>query len=228
MNSLKFEISEFVNDSYIHSVSFDELKKQCNNYLSVIDAMISCNEADIADFGILKSVLGGVHENLIGEKIDYWEKYYQALISKYDSLLKSGVHSQLQAYFGTLLSTYQELYNMWYAKELLYYEVDEKTSSLFAKSYGRQAISNMLAGLKGSFSLNNGYDASLASRQVVEVKDATKGSMRMELEVSYNKQLDKLDLLLGMEINKHLLTEEKTKSMKVRKVRKSLYACRRQ
>lgn len=28
LNSLKFEINEFVNDSYIHSVSFDELKKQ--------------------------------------------------------------------------------------------------------------------------------------------------------------------------------------------------------
>lgn len=183
LSSLKFEINEFVNDSYIHSVSFDELKKQCQNYTTVIDAMISCNEADIADFGILESVLDGVHEDLIGEKIDYWEKYYQALINKYNSLLDSGVHSQLQAYFGTLLSTYQELYNMWYAKELLYYEVDSKTSSLFAKSYGRQTISNMLAGLKTSFTLNDGYNANVVAAQKADIEKAITESVHMEPEV---------------------------------------------
>lgn len=38
LNMLKGSISEFVNDSSIHSVSFDQLKSQCRNYPDVIDA----------------------------------------------------------------------------------------------------------------------------------------------------------------------------------------------
>ena len=73
LNVLKGSITEFVNDSSIHSVSFDQLKSQCRNYLDVIDAMIYCNEADRADFVTLHGSVG--NETLIGADIDYWEKY---------------------------------------------------------------------------------------------------------------------------------------------------------
>ncbi len=78
---------------------------------------------------------------------------------------------------------YQQLYDNWYAKELAYYEIDGKTSTLFAKSYGRQAISNLLSALKDSFKLEEGYNSSVVAAQAIKVKNAMTGSVQMEPEV---------------------------------------------
>lgn len=51
-------ISGFIENDELQSKSFDKLKQQMGDYLSVIDSMISANEADIADYQTLKATVG--------------------------------------------------------------------------------------------------------------------------------------------------------------------------
>ena len=52
------KISGFIENDELQSQSFDKLKQQLNDYLTVIDSMISANEADIADYQNLKGSVG--------------------------------------------------------------------------------------------------------------------------------------------------------------------------
>ncbi len=185
LSELKMSITEFVNDSSIHSVSFDQLKSQCRNYLDVIDAMIYCNEQDKTDFVTLQGSVG--NEDLVGAIIDKWERYYKQKLDEtrrnYENVkgMVSGYAAlQMQAYYANLIQMYQQLYNYWYAKELAYYEIDGKTSTLFAKSYGRHAISNLLSALKDSFKLEEGYNSNMVAAQAIKVKNAVVGSVQMD------------------------------------------------
>lgn len=90
---------------------------------------------------------------------------------------------QMVAYFDTLIQMYTELYNLWYAKELAYYEIDGRTSSLFINSFGRQSIQNMIEGLKASFTLNDGYNSSIVAAQAAKIKNIANEAVHMEPEV---------------------------------------------
>lgn len=60
-------LNTFLNDSEIKSEAFDALKFQMSDYITVLQAMRTANNSDIADFATLKSAVGD--EVLIGSNI---------------------------------------------------------------------------------------------------------------------------------------------------------------
>ena len=51
-------VSAFVEDKEIVSISFDQLRQQCSNYIDIIDSIINMNSLDIEDYGILSESVG--------------------------------------------------------------------------------------------------------------------------------------------------------------------------
>ena len=70
-------VSAFVDDIEIESISFDQLKLQCSNYIDVINSIIEVNNSDIADYQTLSGAVGS--EVLEGDVIITNQEKYARL-----------------------------------------------------------------------------------------------------------------------------------------------------
>ncbi len=171
----KEKVAAFVNDKEMKSVSFGELKKQCGNYLDIIDLLIDANEQDIADFQILDEAVGT--DNLIGSIIlSNQEKYMQMRdnmeqsAEKYRSMAACSLSPTFCEYYLQIASFYQEMgeqYNeeflFWIAREELYDSIETTTSGLFTTSAANKSIISIcLSNVQQTFELGTDYNPNIS------------------------------------------------------------------
>ena len=179
-------VSAFVEDKEIISVSFDQLKLQCSNYVDAINSIIEVNNMDIADYQTLSSAVGS--ENLEGDVIiTNQEKYARLRDEAYEreSIYRSQAASDMDAGLKALHYAmaefchyqgdfYEERYQYWVEKEVLYDSIESSTSGLFTGSGAmRSALISLLVGLSESFHLNTGYNPSgmtVIKHQIARIK----------------------------------------------------------
>lgn len=157
-------LNTFLNDSEIKSEAFDALKLQMSDYITVLQAMRTANNSDIADFTTLKSSVGD--ELLIGGII--LEQKAAALRQKaadeetaqeYEREAKKASWPWESWYYNWKADKYwnmaeidQRLYLMWQAKEDRYDEIEGITSGLFlATTAMRAAAETGLGAINNAF-----------------------------------------------------------------------------
>ena len=157
-------LNTFLNDSEIKSEAFDVLKFQMSDYITVLQAMRTANNSDIADFTTLKSSVGD--ELLIGGII--LEQKAAALRQKaadeetaqeYEREAKKASWPWESWYYNWKADKYwnmaeidQRLYLMWQAKEDRYDEIEGITSGLFlATTAMRAAAETGLCAIDNAF-----------------------------------------------------------------------------
>lgn len=157
-------LNTFLNDSEIKSEAFDALKFQMSDYITVLQAMRTANNSDIADFATLKSAVGD--EVLIGSNI--LEQKAAALRQKaadedtaqyYEREAKKAFWSWESWYYNWKADKYwnmaeidQRLYLMWQEKEDRYDEIEGTTSGLFLATTAMRAAAEA-----GLCAINNAF-----------------------------------------------------------------------
>ena len=157
-------LNTFLNDSEIKSEAFDTLKLQMSDYITVLQAMRTANNSDIADFTTLKSSVGD--ELLIGGII--LEQKAAALRQKaadeetaqeYEREAKKASWPWESWYYNWKADKYwnmaeidQRLYLMWQAKEDRYDEIEGITSGLFLATTAMRAAAET-----GLCAINNAF-----------------------------------------------------------------------
>lgn len=157
-------LSDFVGDSEIKSEAFDALKVQITDYKTVLQAMRSSNDADIADFNTLKGKVGD--EVLDGSTILSQKKSAadakesdENSAQEYDGKADDTIFPWMNLYYSYKASDYrnmaeidQNLYDKWKAKEEKYDQIESETSGLFASSTDTRAVAkSALASITGAF-----------------------------------------------------------------------------
>ena len=183
-------ISEFVNDTMIESIAFDQLKMQCENYIGVIDSITNINNSDISDYGKLSSEVGS--EVLEGEIIiTNQEKFMrlrdEAYENEHEYRSKASncwyaplavIYSAMAEMFRFMGDNYQEEYQVWVEKEMLYDSIEAATSGLFANSGAvRGTLGSLLSELQGSFKLYFGYTPDTVALENMQLKYIEQGDI---------------------------------------------------
>ena len=157
-------LNTFLNDSEIKSEAFDALKFQMSDYITVLQAMRTANNSDIADFTILKSSVGD--EVLIGGNIlkqkaaalrqkaadEETAQEYEREANKAFWPWESRYYSWKANQYWNMAEIDQRLYLMWQAKEDRYDEIEGTTSGLFLATAAMRAAAEM-----GLCAINNAF-----------------------------------------------------------------------
>lgn len=176
-------IAAFSTDNEIQSISFDNLKQQLADYITVIEAIKSANTYDIAEFSTLKDLVGD--EVLDGANILsqmktalHNKEFYLEKADEYE-LKKQTSNFVTDLYYSWKVSDYkqlaessQKLYDEWKSKSDKYDEIEISTSILFsATSSLREAITTALNNMHGRFQ-SGAYIARTDSdwKQILEVE----------------------------------------------------------
>lgn len=156
-------ITAFSSDNEIKSVSFENLKQQLADYITIIDAIKSANTYDIAEFSTLKDLVGD--EVLDGANIRSQMKkaldnkeFYLEKADEYE-MKKETSNSVIDLYYSWKVNDYkrlaessQKLYNEWKSKSDKYDEIEGSTSILFSTTSSlREAITTALNSMRGRF-----------------------------------------------------------------------------
>lgn len=183
-------VSAFVNDTEIESISFEQLQRQCSNYIKVIESIINVNNMDIADYQTLSNAVGS--ENLEGNRIlNNQEKYIRLRDNKYlqESNFRSMAATCLDEaqkkifleeaescrYFGDL---YDDMYQYWLEKERLFDSIEASTCVLFIESVAvRESLNSCLGRLSNSFNLYFGYNPSTVIPEKLALEYIEKGDI---------------------------------------------------
>lgn len=156
-------VTAFSTDNEIKSVSFENLKQQLADYITVIDAIKSANAYDIAEFSTLKDLVGD--EVLDGANIQSQMKkaldnkeFYLEKADEYE-MKKETSNSIIDLYYSWKVNDYkrlaessQKLYDEWKSKSDKYDEIEGSTSILFSTTSSlREAITTALNSMSGRF-----------------------------------------------------------------------------
>lgn len=156
-------VTAFSTDNEIKSVSFENLKQQLADYITVIDAIKSANAYDIAEFSTLKDLVGD--EVLDGANIQSQMKkaldnkeFYLEKADEYE-MKKETSNSIIDLYYSWKVNDYkrlaessQKLYDEWKSKSDKYDEIEGSTSILFSTTGSlREAITTALNSMSGRF-----------------------------------------------------------------------------
>ena len=181
----------FINDGEIKSSAFDTLKQQISDYQTIIQAMKTANDTDIADYETLECAIG--NELLDGALIieqkknaeAMWknneqkaEEYRQKVYSDFLIIMivpKLGEYYMAMAtYYSAVAYSGKLLYELWKRKEESYDEIENATSNLFAASEGmRAAIAVGISDITGAFQ-NGIYMPDMRSGWRAKVVEETK------------------------------------------------------
>lgn len=191
------KIMEFIAEPTLVGKSFEALRQQMLDYLTVLQTMKLANEADIRDFRFLKLVVVG--QELNGS--DILEQQEAALsskqsaeenIEKYKKKLRKEKSITLQtqydikiAHYTTMAELSQKLYNEWKKKEETYDGIERMTSGLFEEGEAiRATVESALDNMQGAFQdgkyVSNmqaawrGEIAALFNKDSKELKDENK------------------------------------------------------
>lgn len=157
-------LNTFLNDSEIKSEAFDALKFQMSDYITVLQAMRTANNSDIADFTILKSSVGD--EVLIGGNIlkqkaaalrqkaadEETAQEYEREANKAFWPWESRYYSWKANQYWNMAEIDQRLYLMWQEKEDRYDEIEGTTSGLFLETNAMRAAAEA-----GLCAINNAF-----------------------------------------------------------------------
>ena len=157
-------LNTFLNDSEIKSEAFDALKFQMSDYITVLQAMRTANNSDIADFTILKSSVGD--EVLIGGNIlkqkaaalrqkaadEETAQEYEREANKAFWPWESRYYSWKANQYWNMAEIDQRLYLMWQEKEDRYDEIEGTTSGLFLATNAMRAAAEA-----GLCAINNAF-----------------------------------------------------------------------
>lgn len=150
-------LNTFLNDSEIKSEAFDALKFQMSDYITVLQAMRTANNSDIADFATLKSAVGD--EVLIGSNILEQKAADEDTAQYYEREAKKAFWSWESWYYNWKADKYwnmaeidQRLYLMWQEKEDRYDEIEGTTSGLFLATTAMRAAAEV-----GLCAINNAF-----------------------------------------------------------------------
>lgn len=203
LNIVSNSITLFSADNEIKSASFENLKQQLADYITVIDAIKSANTYDIAEFSILKDLVGDEvldGENILNqmesaltnremylEKADEYEAKKDTANPIIDLYYSWKVHDYMR-----LAESSQKLYDEWKSKSDKYDEIDASTSVLFSTTSSlREAITSILNSMNGRFQ-NGAYTPKTGSdwKAIMEVSwlKAKEELKLSEAEIEYLKQ----------------------------------------
>ena len=157
-------LNTLLNDSEIKSEAFDALKFQMSDYITVLQAMRTANNSDIADFTILKSSVGD--EVLIGGNIlkqkaaalrqkaadEETAQEYEREANKAFWPWESRYYSWKANQYWNMAEIDQRLYLMWQEKEDRYDEIEGTTSGLFLATNAMRAAAEA-----GLCAINNAF-----------------------------------------------------------------------
>lgn len=157
-------LNTFLNDSEIKSEAFDALKFQMSDYITVLQAMRTANNSDIADFTILKSSVGD--EVLIGGNIlkqkaaalrqkaadEETAQEYEREANKAFWPWEIRYYSWKANQYWNMAEIDQRLYLMWQEKEDRYDEIEGTTSGLFLATNAMRAAAEA-----GLCAINNAF-----------------------------------------------------------------------
>ena len=158
-------LQDFMIDDELVSESYHALKLQISDYLSVISAMITANDMDIADMQTLSASVGT--QNLIGSVIlparDEAQKEMNicreesARYREYAndepwwSFLKD-IYSDLADFYSMLAWFAEQRYEEWKEKAELYDHINDTTKNLLTQSTGLRAVASQgIAAITKSF-----------------------------------------------------------------------------
>lgn len=234
-------IMAFSADNEIKSISFNNLKQQLADYITVIEAIKSANTYDIAEFSTLKKLVGD--EVLDGANILsqmktalHNKEFYLEKADEYELKKQTGSFVTDLYYcwkvsdYRRLAESSQKLYDEWKSKSDKYDEIEVSTSVLFsATSSLRETITTELNNMRQRFQ-NGTYISRTDSdwKQILEVgflnleswlraKEELKLS---EAEIEYLKQ--KGIMLTTMDIA-YIKKTEKTESVFLSHDKKALF-----
>lgn len=158
------KIMEFIAEPTLVGKSFEALRQQMMDYLTVLQTMKLANEADISDFRFLKLMVVGQELNggviLEQQKAALSSKQSaEENIEKYKKKLRKEKSITLQiqydikiAHYTTMAELSQKLYNEWKKKEETYDGIERMTSGLFEEGEAiRATVENSLDGMQGAF-----------------------------------------------------------------------------
>lgn len=162
------KLCDFANDTELQGDAFDTLKQQISDYSTVLQALRSANDSDIADFDTLAksvgtSVLDGSviipeKNNAYNDMLSYNDTANSYLAranncSWWEYLLgTSQYYMQMAAHYAYLASVSEEIFHEFEAKEEAYDDIESATQGLFSASEStRQAAKNALKSMANSF-----------------------------------------------------------------------------
>ena len=165
LHTVENSLDIFIDDSEIKSSAFDALKQQLNDYKTIIQAMETANELDIADYETLKGAVGD--EILDGAVIAEQKQnaeitrkknessacfYRRQAFSISFSPLQFNYYQRMAAYYDCLVASSQQLYEKWQDKEEQYDAIEAAASGLFGSSEGlRETIQAGISDIGGAF-----------------------------------------------------------------------------
>ena len=157
-------LNTFLNDSEIKSEAFDALKFQMSDYITVLQAMRTANNSDIADFATLKSAVGDevlIGSNILGQKAaalrqkaadEETAQYYEREAKKAFWSWESWYYNWKADKYWNMAEIDQRLYLMWQEKEDRYDEIEGTTSGLFLATNAMRAAAEA-----GLCAINNAF-----------------------------------------------------------------------
>lgn len=214
LNIVRTKIDNFANDREIKSSAFDSLKRQLADYITVTQAMVTANLADICDHQSLNSLVGDEvldGDSIISQKESALESSanYQATADEFErtarresNVLLDWYYLWKAGYYRNLAAGSRSLYEKWLEKEEKYDDIENSTAGLFASGESmRTAIKNAISSIEGAFQ-NGMYvpDMSAQWREEIEsCRKSTIGGILKNIEGNI-PALTKNDLLLLFQI----------------------------
>lgn len=157
-------LNTFFSDGEIKSEAFGTLRQQMSDYITVLQALRTANNSDIADFTTLQSSVGD--EILIGGQIleqksqaEKQKKADEATAESYERKARNTALPWKKGYYNWKADQYwdmaemnRRLYLLWQEKEDRYDEIEGATSGLFASAVSmRTAAEAGLSSIGGAF-----------------------------------------------------------------------------
>lgn len=209
-------IMAFIAEPTLVSQAFDALKQQMFDYLFVLQAMKSANEADIADFRLLK--LMAVGQELNGSTIleqkdvalslrkaseENAEKYRKR-IWKAETVALQLHYTAKAAHYTEMAERTQRLYEEWQKKEDMYEGFERVTCGLFEEGAAiRATVENAMSSIQGAFQngsyvcdMNSPWRNELSILLHGEEITGVKNSENEEVKIEIPKEIQ--TKLLGM------------------------------